>query len=57
MGEEEEEEEVQEKSRSGNIVPLLRQDEEGKEEVQAKFRDVGKAAEEFGKSIADKFKN
>ena len=37
MGEEEEEEEVQEKSRSGNIVPLLRQDEEGKEEVQAKF--------------------
>ncbi len=27
------------------------------EEVQAKFRDVGKAAQEFGKSVADCFKS
>ena len=27
------------------------------EEVKAKFRDVGKAAEEFGKSVADSFKS
>ncbi len=27
------------------------------EEVQAKFRDVGKAAQDFGKSVADCFKS
>ena len=27
------------------------------EEVRAKFRDVGKAAQEFGKSVADCFKS